>query len=272
MGKIFEYQQALLKIQDSQTVEVFAKELGKSPAVFLKQLKEAGIEKLKVTDTFTLADKHQFLKYLQKSHAPLTKRKKISVVLDPEWNRLIRRVARQDNGAEFDALTYLCEVVFADETVEPKFQKLINLIVAKCVLAGALPLKKIGRPKTDGLDSIGLNAAYQYWKMMDSGETYEVAVRKLSDHFHKSERHIMRLIAKHKKIVGETLEIRDKKRSHNDLMQRFSSENPNAFNKVMITMTPEIPLPDLTLDDGIEHLELLIQTLAANCKQLTKKI
>ena len=272
MGKIFEYQQALLKIQDSQTVEVFATELGKGGVAFLKELQEAGIEKLKVTDALTQTDKEQFLKHLQKAHAAATPRKKISVFLDPEWNQLIRRVARQENGAEFDALTYLFDVVLIDEEIDPKFQKLINLIVAKCVLTGALPLKKIGRPKTDDPDSIGLKAAYQYWEMVDSGETYEEAVRKLSDHFHKSERHIMRLIAKHKKTVGETLEMRDIKRSYNDCMRQLYSKNPNTFDMYTKMIAPKIPLPDLSFDDYTEHLELLIQTLAASCKQLTKKI
>ena len=275
MSKISDYQKALRKKKeedDKQTVEELAVELMKKPGHLLKQLKEAGIQKSKASDVLTLRDKNQLLKHLQNLHRLKVPRKKITSQVAAETNKLIRRVAQEENGAEFEALNYFLGTVLVGEKIVPDFQKLINLIVAKSVLVGALPMQKLGRPKVEKLDAIGLQAASRYWEMIDSGVSYDEAVQKLSTEFHKSERHIMRLIAPHKKTVGETPEKRATHRSWNNIMREFYMSHPNFSNSFAKMFEPKIPVPDFTDDDCMEHLEEMILELATRAQSLTKKI
>jgi hypothetical protein len=279
MSKISDYQKALREKENedkdkdkSQTVGDFAVELAKKPSDLLKQLKKAGVQKTKATELLTWEEKSQLLKYLQGLSRIKVPRKKISIKLDPETKKLIRRVAGQENGAEFDALKYLLSAVVVGENIDPDFQKLINVIVAKSVLVGALPMQKLGRPKVEKLDAIGLQAASRYWEMIDSGVSYDEAVQKLSSEFHKSERHIMRLIAPHKKTVGETPEKRVTHRSWNNMMREFYMSHPNSPNSFAKMFEPKIPVPDFTDDDCMEHLEEMILELATRAQPLTKMI
>jgi AraC-like DNA-binding protein len=253
MSKISDYQKALRKKKeedDKQTVEELAVELMKKPGHLLKQLKEAGIQKSKASDVLTLRDKNQLLKHLQNLHRLKVPREKITSQVAAETNKLIRRVAQEENGAEFEALNYFLGTV----------------------LVGALPMQKLGRPKVEKLDAIGLQAASRYWEMIDSGVSYDEAVQKLSTEFHKSERHIMRLIAPHKKTVGETPEKRATHRSWNNIMREFYMSHPNFSNSFAKMFEPKIPVPDFTDDDCMEHLEEMILELATRAQSLTKKI
>ena len=142
MSKISDYQKALRKKKeedDKQTVEELAVELMKNPVHLLEQLKEAGIQKSKASDVLTLKDKNQLLKHLQNLRRLKVPREKITSQVAAETNKLIRRVAQEENGAEFEALNYFLGTVLVGEKIVPDFQKLINLIVAKSVLVGALP-------------------------------------------------------------------------------------------------------------------------------------
>lgn len=273
MSKISEYQKALRLKEaesESQTVSEFAAELGKSTAVLLEQLKAAGITK-QGADLLTVGEKHELLKHLQNSQGSQKTRKKLTITIDPEWKKLIHGVAAQENGAEFASLEYLLCVVLSGKSVEPEFQQLINLIIAKAVIYGALPLQKLGRPKREELDSIGHEAAVRYWEMIDSGRSYELAVKAVSAEFHKSERHIMRLIAPHKKAIGETLEQRNIKRSYWQIMRELDPTN-SSIDRFLSFFEPKIPTPDFTNHDYVDHLDELIQQLADKAKPLTKKI
>jgi transketolase len=133
-------------------------------------------------------------------------------------------------------------------------------------------MQKLGRPKVEKLDAIGLQAASRYWEMIDSGVSYEEAVQKLSSEFHKSERHIMRLIAPHKKTVGETPEKRAIHRNWNSMMYEIRTANPDSDNSFAKIFEPKIPTPEFTEDDCMEHLEEMILELATRAQPLTKKI
>jgi hypothetical protein len=272
MSKISDYKKALREKEeedDKQTVGEFALELMKKPAHLIKQLKEAGVQKSKVSDVLTSKDKNQLLKHLQNLHRSKAPRKKITIQVDPETNKLIRRVAQKENGVEREALYYFLDAVLVGEKIVPDFQKLINLIVAKSVLIGALPTQKLGRPKVEKMDSVGLEAAHRYWNLIDSGVPYEEAVQVLSSEFHKSDRHIMRLIAPHKKTVGETSKDRRKNRERNCVFQPI---NLNSFNQYKELVDPNIPVPNFTDDDYFEHLDELVEELASRAQPLTKKI
>ncbi len=274
MSKITEYQQRLRQIEadrELQSVADFALELGESPESLLTQLRDAGVPKASALDSLTLADKQKLHKYLRNLHQGKTRRKKITVTIESQEKKLIQRVATQENGAELEALSHFAGLVVWGDAIDPKFQNLINLIVAKAVMFGALPMEKLGRPKRKELDSVGRNAAERYWEMMDSGIGYPEAVELLSKEFHKSERHIMRLIAPHKKIVGETVEDRLRNRQWNQIMRKTGSE-PGAWEFYRSMYEPRVPVPKLSLDDYVEHLDELTQELAAGSRPLTKKI
>ena len=275
MSKISDYKKALLekeKEDDKQTVGEFAVELMKKPAHLLKQLKEAGIQKSKASDVLTSKDKNQLLKHLQDLHRSEVPRKKIIIQLDPETNKLIRRVAEKENGAEHDALNYFLGEIVAGRKIAPNFQKLINAIVAKSFLIGALPMQKLGRPKVEKLDSVGLQAASLYWGLIDSGASYDEAVQKLISKFHKSERQIMRLISPHKKSLGETPEKRATNRSWNNTMYEIRMRYPNSLDIYKKLFEPDIPVPEFTVDDCMEHLDEIVLEIASRAKPLTKKI
>lgn len=277
MSKISDYQKALQKKEEeddsTQTVREFALELMKKPAHLLKQLKEAGVQKSKTSEFLTIKDKNQLLKHLQKLHRSKVPRKKIIIKnVESETSKLTRHVSEQVNGAECDALNYFSGAVIFGEKIAPDFQKLINLIVAKSVLNGALPIQKLGRPKVKKLDLIGLEAAHLYWRLIDSGVAYGEAVQQVSSEFHKSDRHIMRLIAPHKKTVGETAEKRAANRSWNSIMFEMHMENSNSVERLAKIFESKIPMPELTDADYKEHLDELIKELASRVKLLTKKI
>jgi hypothetical protein len=273
MSKISEYLAALRLKEaelEAQTVGQFASKLRKSSAVLLEQLKKAGLSKQHASDILTDRDKEKFLTQLQKSHRSKGPRKKIEVTIDSEGKKIIRRVSAKENGAEFSALEYMLGMVLGGHKIDPDLQQLINLIVAKAIIFGALPLQTRGRPKRKELDSIGRAAAEKYWEMVDSGSSYELAVETVSAKFHKSERHVMRLIAPHKKSIGESLEQRITNRIFWEMRGKLHTEN-SFFEQYQTLFGPKIPSPDFTNDDYRDHLDEMIQQLAANSKPLTKK-
>ena len=274
MSKISEYQERLRQAtaeRERQSVADFASELKKTPEALLMQLRDAGVMKASVDDVLTLKDKHSLLTHLQGASSSKPKRKKIVLTTESHEKKLARSVAQQVNGAEFEVLQEFAGSVIFGDSINPNLQSLVNLIVAKAVLVGAMPPAKLGRPKRDELDAIGLQAAQLYWEMIDSGIGYQEAVDTVSGKFHKSERHIMRLIANHKNAVGDTLEERTGKRKWYEIMRDMYKEHPGALDRFKAMIEPKIPFPDLELGDYLEHLEEQVQELAASIKPLTIK-
>lgn len=277
MSKVSEYQAALKKDEDEwQSVGDFAKELKKTSEALLAQLREAGVSKAAATDPLFESDKQKLLKWLQDTHSngKPRKRKRITVTHDPLEHRLIRAVGDQTNGAEYEALEYLLSAVISGEKLTQPMQELVNIVVARSLLTGALPLKKLGRPKQAGLYSVGLKAAERYWSLVDSGATYQAAVDTVSSEIHKSERHVMRLVAEHKAQVGVTLEQRTRNRDFWNEQRRVfaASGHANSLAHFATLFEPNVPKPDLTVDDYLDHLDELVDRLAVNAKPLTKKI
>lgn len=275
MSKISEYQAALRKLAEEQekqtTVADFARELKKTTGAMLIQLREAGIAKSGATDVVGAADKHKLLKWLQKKHEPRLPRKKIKITVDPIERKLTRAVAEGTNGAEFEVLELLMSSVLWGQKMPPRLQKVANIIVAKSILIGALPLRKLGRPKLEGLDKTGLSAARLYFNLVDSGSKHEAAAAAVANKICKSERHAMRLVAKHKKEIGETLEQRKAKRDRAKILMPIKGFEDSVSHYAR-AFEPEILAPELTLDDCLEHLDELADALAAKAKPLTKKI
>lgn len=281
MSKISEYQAALKKLADEEekrTVGDFARELRKTPEALLIQLSEAGVSKSGASDILGSADRHKLLTWLQKQHGRKYPRKKIEITVDPEDRKLTRAVAEGANGAEFEVLEMLTSSVLWGEKIPPRLQKIANIVVAKSILIGALPLRKLGRPKLEGLDKTGLKAARLYFDLVDSGSKYEAAVAAVDKETCKSERHVMRLIAKHKAAIGETPAERKAKRDISSWMikpmgNKIGEDGTGSSYEHFLSMYgPKIPLPELSWDDYMAHLDELADALAARSKPLTKKI
>ena len=119
----------------------------------------------------------------------------------------MRSIYENDDGADREALVLYASLVVNGQTIEPDFQKLINVLITQAVLSNKLPPKKLGRPKDESKHSPFI-VAYRYFEMLDAGVSYANAVDQLSKEFHKDERHLMRLVSAGKKELGETLERR----------------------------------------------------------------
>lgn len=137
------------------------------------------------------------------------KRKRIQIPSMAE--RALRDLATDENGADYQVLSVLASYVLSGKEIEPDFQKVANAIMAQAILCNALPPKRKGRPKGD--EEIGRDVAQRYFDLIDGGASYAEAVAAVASAFHKDERHIMRLVATSKHIVGETKESRDSKRA-----------------------------------------------------------
>lgn len=125
--------------------------------------------------------------------------------------RALQALAKNENGAEFAILELLGAIVMSGEKAGASFQLVANVIVAKSVLNGKLPLKKRGRPKNpDGLNAY--DVAIRYFAIKDSGLSYENAVGQIAATLHKDERHIMRLVREAAPMIGITAEQRTAKR------------------------------------------------------------
>ena len=273
MSKITEILQKYRQTQverERQSVAELALELNKSAESFLALLSEAGVAKANDQDLVTSEEKAKLLQHLMKPSEIGPKRKKITLTIDTEKKKLLRRVSNQENGAELEALMNFALDIVWGHRIEPWRQNMVNLIVAKAIYTGALPLKKLGRPNRDELDSIGRDAANRYWEMVDSGLSSQKAVELLSGEFHKSERHIMRLIAPHKKSVGETLEDRDRNRNWMRAMRELypESHEDDLFGSQYFF---DMRLPDLNVNDYLEHLDEMMQKLEVGISPLTKK-
>ena len=263
MSKIADYieqqEQERLKKQeeyDKQTVADFAKELRKEPAVFMEQLRKAGVQKASETDRITDADKKALLKFLKKSHG-VKRAKKITI---PRIEDLyLKAVAEQANGAEWECLQEFMKDVIAGEKIDPKRQATVNLIVAKAIFLGALPMKKLGRPKSSEAEDLGLDLAQEYWVLRDSGTSYSDAVRHLSEKVHKDERHVMRLVKKHKRTIGLTLEDRQRNREWTELMANIYSRQKSYLgqaNDIYSSLYGEYKSqPEFTAEDYLEFLD-----------------
>ena len=271
MGKITDYFEQCRQDEEErkrkQTVATFAKELKKSAEALIDQLQAAGVKKVSETEQITEADKEALLRYLQKSHGVGERsRKKItrSYKCESEEQRLMKAVAAQENGAEWECLQQLAAHTYLGNAIDPGFQAVVNLIVAKSFMYQALPMKKLGRPKSQKTDDLGRKITQEYWDSRDSGASYSEAVQRLAERFHKDERHIMRLTEKHKKIVGLTFEEREEKREWAALRRQafeFAGSSPsNSYLSEILEMLK--PTPEFEPDDYIEYFdEQIVKTV-----------
>lgn len=285
MSKIADYlkeqEKKRVKAQEErerQTVADFAKELNKTADVLMEQLREAGVQKISETDRITETDKQALLSFLQRVHGSEGSRKKIT--LNPVWeseeDRCLKAVAEQENGAEWKCLERFAGDVIFGNKINHKLQTIVNLIVAKAVIFEALPMKKLGRPKSQETEDLGRKVAKKYWDLRDSGSTYSEAVSRLADEIHKDERHVMRLVEKHKKSIGLTFEDRERSRQWAAMMREFGeifirtesvADKPedmevSPMDSYASRMRDILKQPEFTAEDCIEYLdEQIVKTM-----------
>ena len=271
MGKITDYFEQCRQDKEerkrNQTVATFAKELNKSVEALIGQFQAAGVRKVSEAERITEADKEALLRYLQKSNkggGRARKKTTLSYKGESEEQRLMKAVAAQENGAEWECLQYLAGHACWGNAIDPSFQAVINLIVAKSVMYQVLPMKKLGRPKSPKTDDLGLEITQEYWDSRDSGASYREAVQRLAERFHKDERHIMRLTEKHKKSVGLTFEEREQKREWAVLRHQALEFVRRSLSDGYVLETFEIfkPAPEFEPDDYIEYFdEQIVKTV-----------
>lgn len=271
--------------RDKQTVADFAKELKKTPDTLLSQLRDAGVQKNSEIDRITEADKQALLKFLQRTHGAKTSRKRITLEkatgpCESEEDRRLKAVAEQANGAEWECLEYFAGEVIGGHKIDRDLQRVINLIIAKSFICEALPIKKLGRPKSQEIDNIGKEISQEYWNLRDRGTSYSEAVGQLADKFHKDERHVMRFVEKHKKSVGLTFEDRQRKREWAAMMRNFYGlirrtdpivstpdalvlpENYLSWAYTAFMQSP--PVPEFTGEDYVQYFdEQIVKTVKA---------
>lgn len=270
MGKIAEYFEQCRQDEEerkrNETVAKLAKDLNKSAASLISQLQAAGVKKVSETDQVTEADKQALLKYLKKSNRSKSRQKKITLThkLESEEQRLMKAVAAQENGAEWECLEHLASHAFWGNRIDPNFQAVANLIIAKAILYEALPLKKLGRPKSQESENLGRQVAQEYWDMVDCGTSYSEAVQHLANKVHKDERQIMRYVKKHKNMVGLTVEIREHNREWDTLMRNVIGSIKSTTNNSYVSRYFAVskPLAEFVPDDYIEYFDEQIAKLA----------
>lgn len=250
--------------EKTQTVAEFADELRKPVDILIEQLQSAGLSKNK-NDIMLESDKQALLKYLQKSHgSEKSERKKITLTRGPsEAVKMWKAVAENQNGSAWEVLEHFTSEIIWGQPIDPDLQRLVNLIIAKSFLEGALPNMRRGRPKSDDVEEMGRAVAQKYWDLRDGGESYADAVEIISAQIYKDERHIMRMVEANTSSVGHTREERERKRKWRTFMREMrTDENPyvSIYEKFI---NPDLP-PELTniefdTADYIDHLDEVIK-------------
>ncbi len=142
-------------------------------------------------------------------------------------------------GADRDALMLFAGLVADRQEIEPDFQRVINLLIVQSVFFDKLPPKKQGRPKDESSD-ITFSVAYSYYEMVDAGVNYAEAVQRLTERFHKDERHLMRLVRAGKESCGDTVEMRQRNREWltlcADMRERSMAEGKKPHLETMLEM------------------------------------
>lgn len=252
MSKFGEYID-LQKQRRLSSVEDFAAEMNKTPAALLELLNEAGVKKSSKNDRITEADQKAWLSHLQRSHATAGPRKKITIV-KRTFDPLPHPIAEKKNGAEWDYLEAFSKEVIGGHPINADVQVTVNLIIAKAVLLGDLPQRKIGRPKSLDADEFGREVAQEYWDLRDSGSSYEEAVHKVAEEIHEDKRHVMRLVKLHKENIGLTFDERQRKRQWVEAMKSMQYQFPSSLRRS--TPNAELtPAPEFTTADFIEYLD-----------------
>ena len=260
MSKIADYIERRERERENQTIADFAQELRKFPDALLIQLQEAGVQKNSPTDRLTEADKQKLLQFLRSKQQPKEGKKiilkKSSTACESETDLLLKAMLEEKNGAEWGVLNHFTGLVIAGAKIDSNLQAAVNLIVAQIVICEALPAKKLGRPKNQQTEDMGLEVAKTYWDMRDKGESYSNAVSQLMDDFHKDERHIMRLVKTHEKSVGEDFQAREKKREFEKTLQQLAGAI-SLTEKIgdPFSFLYEPHLPEFTIEDYMEYLD-----------------
>jgi len=251
--------------EKTQTVAEFAEELRKPVNILLEQLQSAGLRKNK-DDIILESDKQALLEYLQKSHrSEKSERRKITLSRGPSEAVIMwKAVAENKNGSAWEVLENFSLKIIYGQPIDPDLQRLVNLIIAKSVLEGALPNMRRGRPKSDDVEEMSRDVAQMYWDLRDGGKSYADAVEIIANQIYKDERHIMRMVEANTSNVGHTLEERERKRQWRSLMREMRKNGnslPSIYEKFI---NPDLP-PELTniefdTSDYIDHLDELIST------------
>jgi hypothetical protein len=185
--------------------------------------------------------------------------------IESAQHRALQALAKGENGAEWHMFDVLEDAVVSGKTIEPVFQTVVNVIVAKAFLLGKLPAKRKGRPKDAEGIMLGECVASRYYFLVDAGASYKEAVAQVAREFCKDERHIMRLVSEYKHRVGETVETRQQTRRWRQMSSEVLEEAKAEGRLTYLDQLYEAVSMDKP-DDRIEELEKLIQHSLSHIK------
>jgi AraC-like DNA-binding protein len=270
MSKISDYLAQLRRMDDerrtSKTVAEFADDLHRPVDTLLSQFRAAGVSLAGEDSLVSEEQMEALLDHLRSIHNPdKGSRKRIRFKTRAELS--YEAVAGSANGAEWDVLCEFASEVLWEQPIDPLLQQLVNVIVAKAVLVGSLPPARRGRPVAEGAQEFGLNLAEDFWAMRDSGVPYKDAIEELSARHHKDERHLSRIIKEHTSSVGKTRIERDRRRQlWSWIAEEHAKHGPNPHLNRTIEMLATPPLPELSLQDCLDHLRELLARARPTCE------
>ncbi|MFY7913206.1 MAG: hypothetical protein ACOVPA_00870 [Rubrivivax sp.] len=267
MTKISDYLAQLRRMDEQRratTVAEFAAELDRPVDTLLSQFRAAGVSLEGVDSSVSEGDKQALLSHLRGTHTPTEGGRK-RIRIETRAERSYRAVAGAENGAEWDVLQEFASEVVWEQPIDPLLQRLVNLIVAKAVLVGSLPPARRGRPVAEDAQQFGRDLAEDFWAMRDSGVPYKDAIGELSARHHKDERHLSRIIKEHTRWVGETRDKRDRQRQMwSWIAEVLAKHGPNPYRNSLMAAIETPPLPELSLDDYLDHLSELLERARPN--------
>lgn len=163
-------------------------------------------------------------------------------------------------GAERDVLLAITDHVWANEPIDPRFQRLANAILAQTLFKRRLPAEAKGRPAD--LTNIGLDVAHEYCMLRDNDMPYAEAVAAVAKRFSKSERHVMRLVAENKFQTGSTKLRRQESRA------RYRSSQAEFERQ---RLAAGIDSKELSDAEARQEVELKIKAFVRTCLDAADK-
>lgn len=248
------------------TVAQLAQELNKDVRLLLEQFADAGVLFSGADDEVLEEHKRKLLDWLKGQHFPRSE-KKITLSRSPKvspFENAWKAVAANENGAEWDFIVQFSGDVILGHEIDPDQQRLANLIFARAVVLGTLPLKRVGRPSERRADELTHSVAREYWEKVDSGCSSAEAVNYLSSKFHKTERQIFRYVSANKSSIWRGKEGREQERELFRFMASSREQNPDSFAQQYALHLPD--MSSVAPEDCLDHLD---EVIAIEAKRFT---
>lgn len=130
----------------------------------------------------------------------------------PEAEALLAFVSGE-NGADRRVLELVAKAVIDGFDVNPHIQRVANVLLAKALLDGRLPVKASGRPKQETTSLKGVEITNRFYELLDGGMRRDDALIEAADYFKVEPRQVERAVERYRWLVGHFLEDRERFRA-----------------------------------------------------------